>query len=99
MAEIVWSERAIKDLENIGEYIAKDSIRYAELVVQKLFNRPQHLVNAPYLGRIVPEFESENIRELIEGSYRIVYLVSPDANQPIEIITVHHNKKEFLRLT
>ena len=39
MAEIIWSERAIKDLEQIGDYISNDSVRYAKIVIQKLFNK------------------------------------------------------------
>ena len=98
MAEIIWSERAIKDLEQIGDYISNDSVRYAKIVVQKLFHRPQSLANTPYLGRVVPEFQLEHIRELIEGSYRIVYSIRSDF-QNIEIVTIHHSKKEFLNLS
>ena len=98
MAEIIWTERAIKDLEQIGDYIANDSDRYAKIVVQKLFQRPQSLANAPYLGRVVPEFQLDHIRELIEGSYRIIYSIPPDF-QRIEIVTFHHSKREFLRLS
>jgi toxin ParE1/3/4 len=98
MAEIIWSERAIKDLEQIGDYISSDSVRYANMVVQKLFNKPKIVEKNPFLGRMVPEFRLDHIRELIEGPYRIVYSIKPDL-QFIEIITIHHSKKEFLNIT
>ena len=63
MAEIIWSERAIKDLDQIANYIANDSVRYAQMVVQRLFQRPQVLINNPYLGRVVPEFNIDTIFE------------------------------------
>ena len=64
MAEIIWSERAIKDLDQIANYIANDSVRYAQMVVQRLFQRPQVLINNPYLGRVVPEFNIDTILNL-----------------------------------
>ena len=94
MAEIVWSERALNDLEVIGEYIALDSIRYAEATVKLLFGRTQVLSKSPKIGRVVPEFGNENLRELIEGSYRIVYRINPECTI-IEMVTVHHSKMQF----
>ena len=37
MVKVVWTESALSDLNDIGEFIAKDSVRYAELTVSKLF--------------------------------------------------------------
>ncbi len=95
MAQVVWSERAVADLEQIGSYIAKDSVRYAQMVVGKLFSRTEILKTNPQLGRMVPEFANSTIRELIEGSYRIVYQMD-SSQDTVQIITVHHSKKEFL---
>ena len=97
MAEIIWSERAIKDLDQIANYIANDSVRYAQMVVQRLFQRPQVLINNPHFGRVVPEFNIDTIRELIDGFYRIVYQVD-SSKESISIITIHHSRKEFLNL-
>jgi plasmid stabilization system protein ParE len=38
MAQVNWTDSAIEDLNDIGEYIAKDSQRYAQITVQNLFN-------------------------------------------------------------
>lgn len=71
-----------------------DSERYAQQVVDRLFERTFILKNLPKSGRIVPEYQHEQIRELIEGSYRLVYHLS--VNQKLVIITsIYHSKRLF----
>ena len=74
MVKVIWTDQAIHDLDNIGEYIAKDSPRYASLTVERLFHSTDILKTQPKLGRIVPEFNEDTIRELIYKSYRLVYI-------------------------
>ena len=88
MVKIVWTDSAILDLDAIGEYIAKDSIRYAEITVSQLFEAVDILENYPKSGVIVPEFKNKKIRQLIRGSYRIVYLIVDEFR--IDILTVHN---------
>ena len=90
MVEIIWTSNALTDLSEIGEYIAKDSPRYAEITVSKLFHKVEILINHPKIGRIVPEAELESLRELIEGNYRIIYEI---VNHKIIILTVHHSAR------
>jgi plasmid stabilization system protein ParE len=88
MVKVIWTDTAIQDLVDIGNHIAKDSERYAEVTVERLFNSADILENFPKAGKMIPEFENELIRELIRGSYRIVYHVIDDFR--IDIITVHN---------
>jgi toxin ParE1/3/4 len=88
MVKITWTDSAIQDLSDIGEYIAKDSQRYAEITVERLFNSVDILEEYPRSGKMVQEFEDENIRELIRGSYRIIYHLIDDFR--IDILTVHN---------
>lgn len=88
MVKVIWTDSAIQDLNEIGDYIANDSVRYAEITVQKLFNAVDILEKYPLLGKIVPEFEDENLKELIRGSYRIVYQIIGEFR--IDILTVHN---------
>lgn len=88
MVEIIWTDNAIKDLIEIGEFIAKDSSKYAELTVSTLFDAPSILINHPSAGKMVPEFSSPKIRELINGNYRIVYRIVD--YERIDILTVHN---------
>ena len=91
MAEVIWSDSAIQDLNDIGEYISKDSEKYAEITVSKLFSSTDILEDHPKAGKIVPEFEIESIRELIRGNYRIVYQLTEDLL--IQILAVHHSAR------
>jgi len=91
MVEIKWTDFAIENLNAIGDYIEKDSFRYAEIVVNSIFDSTYMLERHPLAGRMVPEFNDKNIRELIHGNYRIVYKVLNENR--IDIITVHHSAR------
>jgi len=91
MVKVRWTDYALENLIAIGDYIEKDSYFYAQRVVDSLFSSVDILEQHPLAGRNVPEFNDRNIRELIRGSYRIVYkIVSKD---DIDIITVHHSAR------
>jgi toxin ParE1/3/4 len=87
MVRIVWTAFAIEDLRLIHDYIATDSKTYADRFIDKLMNRADKLEEFPKSGRVVPEFDTETVRELIEGNYRIIYEIKPDH---IGIIRIHH---------
>jgi toxin ParE1/3/4 len=88
MVKINWTQLALSDLQGVHEYITNDSIRYAQITVNKIYNRVESLKKQPYSGRIVPEFEDSSIKELIEGNYRIVhYLVSEERIDILRIYT------------
>jgi addiction module RelE/StbE family toxin len=73
MVTIDWTEFALEDLKEIHDYISLDSKVYADRCIDKLITRVDQLLAHPKSGRVVPEYNVETIRELIEGSYRIVY--------------------------
>jgi plasmid stabilization system protein ParE len=91
MVKVKWTDFALENLVAIGDYIERDSYFYARRVVNSLFNSVDILEQHPCAGRIVPEFNNINIRELIRGNYRIVYKLAGDTN--IDIITVHHSAR------
>ena len=62
MVKIVWTEVSILDLKEIFDYIAGDSVRYATITTLKIYQHSQKIINIPYLGRIVPEFNDKFIR-------------------------------------
>lgn len=92
MVKIIWTDFAIEDLKLIHEFISKDSKRYADRFVEKLINRVDQLEHFPKSGRVVPEFNSDSIRELIEGNYRIIYKLS---FSQVSIIRVHHAARQL----
>lgn len=91
MAQVVWTDNALADLNDIGEFIAKDSLMYAGLTVSKLFEATEILETHPFSGRKVEDFNSPSIRQLIRGSYRIVYMLI-DKNR-IDILAVHNSSR------
>jgi plasmid stabilization system protein ParE len=90
MVKVVWTDLAIDDLKSIHEYISKDSKFYADRIIAKLINRVDMLESYPQAGRVVPEFGNEEIRELIEGNYRIIFRVNIDN---VGIVRVHHSSR------
>ncbi|MCD4679678.1 MAG: type II toxin-antitoxin system RelE/ParE family toxin [Bacteroidales bacterium] len=88
MVKVIWSDSALFDLNDIGEFISKDSFRYAQITVESLFNSVEILKSYPKAGKMVLEIEDEQIRELIRGNYRIVYHIIDELR--IDIVTVHH---------
>lgn len=91
MARIIWTDRALTDIEAIADYIALDSVRYAKMVVQQLFKKTEILKTFPLSGRIVPELQNPNLRELLEGEFRIIYEIHEE--NTIFILTVHHTAR------
>ena len=90
--KLIFSDRAISDLEQIGCYISKNSPETARRHVQKLINRARLAARFPKSGRVVPEYQEDNLRELIEGNYRIVFEIHKK-KKTVTIITIfesHH---------
>lgn len=87
MTPLIWTRRAIEDVQSIRRFIAQDSPHYAELVRQQLIAAVERLSTFPQSGRVVPEANNPAIREVIQGSYRIVYRL---IHGEIHILTVHH---------
>jgi plasmid stabilization system protein ParE len=88
----VWTERAVADLERIGDYIAADNPTAAERWVNDLVSAAARLAGMPFSGRRVPEIGSEDIREVLKGAYRIVYRLRGDR---AEILTVFEGHRLF----
>jgi toxin ParE1/3/4 len=95
VAILRWAEEAAADLQAIHDFIARDSDRYARAVCAELVEAVDQLGQFPQSGRVVPELRREDIREILRGSYRIVYrLRSADV---VEIVTIVHGAR-LLRL-
>ena len=75
MAQVIWTQPATEEIENIGNYIEEFSEYYASIVVKKLYNEVSLLRVFPLMGRIIPELGEERFRELIRENYRIMYEV------------------------
>jgi toxin ParE1/3/4 len=93
MVKINWTDQAVEDLTNIAEFIRKDSEKYARITVKNIRDRARQLKQFPTSGKIVPEIEKTEIRELIFGNYRIIYKIFSSTR--IDILTVHHSAQQL----
>ena len=79
-------------MEAIASYIASDSPFYAGSVVRRIVALTRTLEKFPFAGRKVPEFEDENLREVIAYSYRIIYRVE---TAEVIVAAVIHGKRDL----
>ena len=91
---VYWTETAKGHLDAIYSYIAQNSAEYALRMVDRLTRRSQQIAEVPRSGRRVPEYDLNQIREVFEGPYRIIYYIKPDQ---IDVIAVIHGARNVLR--
>ncbi len=91
MAEVRWTSQALDDLESVCRYIERDSPRVAEAFAGRVFGLTDQLELFLRSGRILPELEREDIRELIVFNYRVIYLLTPD--EVVHVLTVRHGAR------
>jgi addiction module RelE/StbE family toxin len=87
---VVWAPEAIARLDDIEAYITQDSPTNAKEMVARLLQRTRQLETAALSGREVPEYRREDIRELLERPYRIIYRFTPDM---VTILSVMHYRQ------
>ncbi len=95
MAQIVWTEEALRWLENIHDYIAADSPSSAHKVVAGIYDKVQLLRDHPRLGQRYGMITNREVREILFGHYRIAYLV--ESEQRVEILGVFHSAMDIER--
>ena len=88
-----WSPEAYKDIEMIVNYISRDSENYAKSVVKSVLEKTKDLKLFPKSGRIVPELDNENVREVFVFQYRIIYEIKKQTD--ILILAIIHGRREF----
>lgn len=93
MAKLVWTEEALRWLEDIFEYIAQDNPDAAALTVQGIYDRAQALIRHPELGERYVRSE-RHVRILLYEHYRIAYLVKAER---VEILGVFHGALDISR--
>ena len=85
--KVCWTDTAEGHLNAIYNYIAQDSPEYGKRVVDFITRRSRQIADFPFSGRRVPEYDTDQIREVIEGSYRIIYCIKQDQ---IDVLAVIH---------
>tara|TARA_R110001583_G_scaffold67407_5_gene192703 strand:+ start:1085 stop:1378 length:294 start_codon:yes stop_codon:yes gene_type:complete len=87
--KVVWSPLALEKLEATAKFIALDKPSAADKWVNDVFDRTDLLGSQPELGREVPELLGSNYREVIFGSYRIIYKIEIE----IKILTLRNSRQ------
>ena len=90
--KLSWTDRAIGELNEIGRYISADNPQAAKRFVAKLRKRAKEALEAPLANRMVPEVSREDVREVLEGNYRIMYQITADK---LTVLTVFEGHKLF----
>jgi toxin ParE1/3/4 len=95
--KVFLSSEALSDLERIVAYIALDNIAAAERMGNQLLDAALSLTTFPARGRVVPEFQRPQLREIVFRSYRIIYRVNSVDNS-LEIVRFWHGARGFPRI-
>ena len=95
MVQIIWTKRAITDLDSFGKYIAIDSENAAQKFVQELIKKADSLINYPEKGRSIPEKIAGNYRQVLHKNYRIIYKLN---KKKVIISSVYHQKKLLFKI-
>ncbi|HEY1170661.1 MAG TPA: type II toxin-antitoxin system RelE/ParE family toxin [Verrucomicrobiae bacterium] len=90
--KVILAPRAVRDLQQIIRYIACDNPERARTFGRELIAKTKQLAQFPEMGRVVPEFDDLNLRELIRSPYRIVYRVNNERQQ-IEVARFWHGAR------
>ena len=93
MAQIVWTEPALRDLDEMAEYIALDKYSAAQNLVEKVSSRVDQLQKFPESGRKSPDLP-KNCRyyEVIVGPCRIFYRID---NKKLYILYIMRSERQL----
>lgn len=96
MARVIWAPQALADLEAIGDFIAREAPRFAQVLTDGAFEAVERLEAFPRSGRVVPEIGDESMREILYRGYRILHIVSGEEGmEEVKILTVFHSSMPF----
>jgi toxin ParE1/3/4 len=86
MARVNWTDTALEHVRQLIGKIRREDPPTAEKWATKLLDAPDVLVNHPHIGAVVEEFELDHVRELIVGTFRVVYTVRGDECTVVAVI-------------
>lgn len=92
--EVFLSPEALIDLERIIAFIALDNVVAAERIGNQLLDAAMSLRTFPERGRVVPEFQRSDLREIVFRSYRIIYRLSGES-RCVEVVRFWHGARGF----
>ena len=96
MAQIIWTEPALSDLNEIAEYIALDKVEAARLLVEQVFKSVGQLEQFPELGRKPPELEASTYLEIIVNPCRIFYRLDQNKAYILYVMRSERQLRNYL---
>ncbi|HUK56601.1 MAG TPA: type II toxin-antitoxin system RelE/ParE family toxin [Nitrospiria bacterium] len=91
---VEWTAPALRSLLEVVQYIKADDPEAAQRFGKEIKKKVARLARFPNSGRMVPEFPTSGLREVIIGHYRIIYRVVSKKSR-VEILTVHHGAQQI----
>lgn len=91
---VEWSNSARDDLDDLVQYISRDSSFYARRFGEKIVLATRRLRDFPESGRIIPETEDHKLREIIVQGYRVMYRLEADR---VLILAIMHGSRDWVR--
>ncbi len=95
MVEVNLTHKALADIEAIAQYLSEYSPSYASRFVVEITKRAELLRSFPEMGRVLPEIDETEVRELIYQHYRMVYHIISEIH--VDIITIKHSSRDIKR--
>lgn len=92
---VAWTETAWRDLERAADYIAEVAPSYAAAIARRIRDRARSLEEMAERGRVVPELDDPRVRELVVGSYRLIYEVGEET---VYVLALIHGARDLAAL-
>ncbi len=96
MAQVIWTEPALSDLDEIAEYIALDKVEAARHLVKKVFDNTGQLELFPEMGRKPPELKDSTYREIIVNPCRIFYRLDQKTVYILHVMRGERQLRKYL---
>ena len=88
--KVLWTHTALGHLTDIYEYVARDSRRYAQRMVDRITARSKQIASFPESAPVVGEYADPTVREVLEGPYRLIYRIGQEA---VVVLAVIHGAR------
>jgi toxin ParE1/3/4 len=92
MVRVDWAQPALDDLREVYEFIARDSLRYAQLTVERITEVAARLAKFPQLGEVLSEFPHLSYRQMVVGTYRLIYRDDPVQHRILVMAVIHSSR-------
>ncbi|MFT6986810.1 MAG: toxin ParE1/3/4 [Psychromonas sp.] len=99
MAEIIWTNPALEDLNDIAEYIAISNLHAAKKLVKKVFDKVERLEEFPESGKNPLELSNLNYREIVVNPCRIFYKIDHDKVFILHVMRQERDLRKLLLLS